>query len=274
MADKTIKHFVMVQFFTWQNPNYPHNVLDVDFLSSQVSLTQNIFRSLENQTNKNFELIFRVHKNLLSETKYEPILLTLKNSTTLPLKFSVGKERRRWIKEALNNYDYVITSRMDFDDFIYKDAVADTQSKIKDCDKILAYGYCKGYRYVYGELYSHRNLWGGEGHLGIMQSLIVNSSFAKTIPFVSVNSFIHNNVKLAMENFLENNGVKFTENMFEQNTMTNAYIYYRHNFSQQLLKSGNTEFKIPKHRPLTTADITKKQLEEEFGFFRELNSIK
>ena len=107
-----------------------------------------------------------------------------------------------------------------------------------------------------------------------MQSLILNSSFAKTIPLVSVNSFTHEKFKIKMKEFLEKNGVEFLERMFEQNTSTTAYIYYRHDFSQELNKHGGTKFKLPKRKSLTTADITRKQLEEEFGFFHELKSIK
>ena len=273
MADKTIKHFVMVQFFHWQNPRYPHNVFDVDFLSSQVPLAQNLLRSLENQTNKNFEIIFRPNKRHLADAKYEPIFSALKNSTTLPIKFALGEERGVLIKEALKNYDYVITSKMDFDDFVFKDAVEEVQNKVNECNDILAYGYCKGYRYVYGELYPHKSLWGGIGHHSIFQSLILNSSFAKTIPFISVNSFTHEKFKRKMKEFFEKNGIEFLERMFEQNTSTDAYIYYRHDFSQELKKRGGIKFRMPKRSPLTTADITKKQLEEEFGFFHELNSI-
>ena len=273
MSDKTIKHFINVQFFHWQNPKYPYNIFDVDFLLSQIPLAQNIFRSLENQTNRNFEMIFRTHPDIFSDVKYKPVFAALEKSTSLPIKF-VSKHNYQHIKEALNNYNYVITSRMDFDDFVYKDAVAYIQDKTKDCEDILVHGYCKGYEYICGELYSHKNLWGGIGHLAIMQSLIVNSSFAKTIPFISINSFTHEKFKTLMKEFLEKKGVEFRENMFEQNTSTDAYIYYRHNFSQELHRYGNTEFKIPERLPLTTANITKKQLEEEFGFFHELKSIK
>ena len=273
MPDKTIKHFVMVQFFHWQNPNYPHDIFDVDFLSSQVPLAQNLLRSLENQTNKNFEIIFRPNRKHLADAKYEPVFAALRNSTTLPIKFLASKERLTLIKKASKNYDYVITSQMDFDDFIFKDAVNDIQNKVNECDDILVYGYCKGYRYVNGELYPHKSLWGGIGHLGIMQSLILNSAFAKTIPFICVTSFTHEKFKNKMKEFFEKHGLEFKERMFQQNTSTNAYIYYRHGFSQELLRHGYTKFKTPERRSLTTAYITKKQLAEEFGFFRELNSI-
>ena len=274
MPDTTVKHFIVPRFFCWQNPKYPHDIFDTSFLATQLPLTQNILRSLENQTNKNFDLIFRMHEKHFSEPKYEFIFSTLKNSTTLPIKFATRKEIYSLLEKASDDYDYVITSRMDFDDFIYKDAVADTQSKIQNCNSILAYGYCKGYTYVSGELYDHKNSFGGVGHHSILQSLILKSSFAKTIPFVCVTNFAHDKFKIGMEDFLEKNGVAFSESMFQQNTSTNAYIYFRHEYSLlQLRKHGNTQIKTPNRPLLTSANITKKQLEEEFGFYCDVKSI-
>ena len=275
MADKTIKHFVFVQFFSWQNPKYPYDVFDVDFLSTQLPLAKNILRSLENQTNKNFEVAFYTHPKLLSDSKYEIIFSELKNSTTLPIKIILHWERRSLVKEALNEYDFVIQTRMDFDDFIFKDAVEDTQSKINECEDILVYGYCKGYTYLYNELYTHFNRWGGVGHIGIFQSLILKSAFAKTIDNFCIANFYHHQFVIMLKEFLEKNDIEFSDRMFQQNTTTDAYIYFRHECSQdQWRLFGTSQFKIPNRPLLTTADITKKQLEDEFGFHLELNSIK
>ena len=66
--------------------------------------------------------------------------------------------------------------------------------------------------------------------------------------------------------------------MFKQNTLANAYLYFRSEYSRVHLvrNGGNPAFKLSRETetPLTTNEITKKQLEEEFGFFYDLNSIK
>ena len=67
MLSETLKHFIFVRFFPFQDPKFPHNVLDLNFLSTQLPLVQNIFRSLENQTNKNFDLLFIMHQNFFDE---------------------------------------------------------------------------------------------------------------------------------------------------------------------------------------------------------------
>ena len=63
--------------------------------------------------------------------------------------------------------------------------------------------------------------------------------------------------------------------MFKENHTAYAYIYFRHDFSQeQLAVHGGKPFKFDEKKKLTAEKITKKQLEEEFGFHLELKSIK
>ena len=288
MADKMIKHFVFMRFFNRQVPYYPYDVLDVDFLSKQLVVVNNAFRTLENQTNKNFELIFLVHEKFLAEKKYEFIFTTLRDSTILPLKFIKVKDYPLLVEDAFNGHDFVIQSRLDFDDFIRKDTIADTQSKVDVCDKIFAYGYCKGYTYVLSELYPYFNSYRNIGHHSILQSFIMKSSFAKNLPFIGIHNLpgIYNNmynkyishvsIKTSLKEFLENNGIAFSEDMFQQNTSTNAFIYFRNEFSQdQFAKAYHNPVEPPKGKnPITDEEITAAQLKSEFGFEYELKSIK
>ena len=175
-------------------------------------------------------------------------------------------------QDAYDKYDFVIQTRLDFDDFACRDAVADTQSKVSECTDIVSYGYCKGYQYILGELFPFYSKYNGIGHHSAFPSLIVNSSFGKKIPSIFIYSFDHTKVKIKLKDFLEKNGIKFRENMFQQNFSMKAFIYFRHEFSQELLVT-NSILKLPNKEKLTTADITKKTLEDDFGFHRELNSI-
>ena len=290
MADKTLKHLVFMRFFSWQAREYPQDIFDADFLSAQLPLANNALRSLENQTNKNFELIFVLHPNFFDNSKYEFIFSTLKDSTTLPIQFmrNTGKfylfkpelngkelngELCRLIKDTTSKYDFVITTRMDFDDFIFKEAVEDTQSKINECDSVLSYGYNKGYEYIITshELYPSKYSW--PGHHSVFQSLILKSSFAEKLPCFTVEEFNHNRSKDELKRFLETNGVKFSENMFQQDDSINAYVYVRHEASYMALARNGGKIPIQYSSQMITKGITKKQLEDEFGFHLELNSI-
>lgn len=296
MTDKTIKHFIFMRFFSFQSGNYPYNVLNVDFLKEQLPLTRNALRSLENQTNKNFEIFFVMHPNFFDNPKYEFIFSTLKVSTILSINFvknipltnmfntNFNPELSALLKDAYDNYDFVITTKMDFDDFAFKEAVQDTQSKVAECDNILIYGYNNGYQYVQGNLYPlyYGDHWGERGHHSVFQSLIVNSSVAKKLPYFSVSDFPHNNIAPQLKEFLENNGVEYSEDMFQQNVSAKAYIYFKHEYSLWTLrrnagvikperprvKSGTSN---PNRIRLTSKDITKEQLKEDFGFFYDVN---
>ena len=275
-SDKTVKHFVVVRFFPHQGIDYPYNVLNPDFLSKQAALAKsNIIKSLENQTNKNFELIFHVHPRVFSDRRYRRVLATLKSSETLPIKFVKKGETPLLVKEAFENYDYVIQTRMDLDDFVYKDAVADTQNKINECENLLSYGYCNGYMYFKNNLYTYLYLSNGAGHHSVFQSLIMKSSFAKDLPFIGAYSFPHHNVKFRLKRFLERNNINFAEDMFRQNVSDNAYIYFRHENANEIAARKKSMVNTLRKRHSTLVSyVTKEQLEEEFGFDYEVKSLK
>lgn len=276
MADKTIKHFVIIRFFNLYDPNYPHDIFDVNFLSKQLVLAQNnALKSLGNQTNKNFEVVFVLHEKFFSETKYEFIFSTLRDSIDVPVKFVNNKDRLSFYKDSYDSYDFVIQSGMDFDDFIFKDAIADIQSKTNECSNILGYGYCKGYDYRNKELYSYSLNYKNQGVPFILMSLIVRSSFAERISDFTIYQFRHNLFKSSLKEFLEKNGVEFSEKKYQTNTTTDAWIYFRHEFSHYVSTRSEGKVRTLKLPTMTTKDITKKQLKEEFGFTGyELKSIK
>ena len=274
-SEKKIKHFLEVRFFPEQDINYLYNVLAVRFLKPQLILANNIFRSLENQTNKNFEIVFFMNPAFLDNPKYEFIFEELKQITTFPITFVKEYKIENLLRRAFDEYEFVIQSRIDFDDFLYKDGIANTQSKVNECDNVLYYGYCRGYMYFNGELCHYGNLFDGNGHPAVLQSLILRSSLAKKLPIFTPYSGVHTKIKLKLKEFLKKNGVTFSENMFQQNTTTNAYIYFRHNFSHNTLTNSLDFTKVVERYNLPAVeDVTKKQLVEEFAFNYKLNSIK
>lgn len=283
MADKTIKHFVIVRFFERKVTGYIHDIFDLNFVSERVLLAKNnLLKSLENQTNKNFDIIFLVNDKYLSDEKYRFILNELQDVITISLRFMKSTEVRELIKDACNNYDFVIQSKIDYDDFVYKNAVAETQSKIAECDSVLAYGYCKGYVYFNGEVYPFYDLYKqlGMAHSAVFQSLILKSEFASKLPYMNLYGFIHNRIKVQLKDFLEKNNIIFSENMFQQNDFDNAIIFFRHDATETNKGKPYTKDNVPGRvrgkKLLTTEEtgITKQYLEDEFGFFYDLNSIK
>lgn len=278
MADKTIKHFVFSRFFPRQSQEYLYNVLSTFFLKKQLPLAKNMFRSLENQTNKNFELVFVANPKFFDDPKYEFIFSTLQASTTLPLRFVKSADIPALLKDAYDNYDFVIQSGMDFDDFVFKDAVADTQSKVSECNDMLTYGYSKGCIYSENELYAflpkeRGYLIDNSGYFSPFYSLVLKSSYAKTLPFIWTFGLPHSKIITKLKEIFAKNNIEFPADVYHRDDSINGIIYFRHEFSQEYLLGHN---KVKGKKPLTTEEtgITKQQLEDEFGFFYDLNSIK
>lgn len=276
MASATVKHFVFVRFFPFKLPTFQRDIFDTDFLATQVSLAKNnLLKSLENQTNKNFEICFLANDRYFAEPKYEFILKELGDSPTVPIKFI--KRGDHSVQDAYNDYDFVIQTRVDFDDFMRKDVVADTQSKVAECDSILSYGYSKGYTYFNEELYNFPVPgYAQSGQMSTFQSWIIKSSFAKKIPPVSAYPCEHTKTKPFLKDLLAKNGFEFSENMYQNNITANAFIYFRHDATW--MNAGKPYTARPKQdigsEILTDKDITKKQLEDDFAFHYELKSIK
>lgn len=282
MSEPTVKHFIIMRFFPNQDIGYLYNVLHKGFLKKQLDLAvNNSLRSLENQTNKNFEVVFLMHPRFFVDKSYEFLFTTLRDAITVPVHFPKKDEYPPLVKDASNKYDFVILSRMDFDDFLHKDAVADTQNKVNECENVLVYGYCNGYAYLneIKEVFLYFRPFNGIGHNGLLQSCIWKTSFAKSQNLLCISPYFsaHTKIKLKLKEFLEKNGIQFSESMFQQNTTMKAYIYFRHEFSHWLLTHNRnpdrSAITAPDSDRVTSADITKKELEEDYGFTYELNSI-
>jgi len=275
-SGKTLKHFVIVRFFPHKDPEFTQDIFDLDFVARQVFLTKNNgLKSLENQSNTNFEVVFLMNEQYFKDKKFDFMFSEIKNCTSLPVTFIKKEELVPLIKEALKKYDFVIQSRTDLDDFLFKDGVAETQDKINECDSLLSYGYLRGYAYYNEELYPHFTPY-PNGYKAVLQSLILKSSFAKNLPFIGIYRFNHTKIKLGLEQIFESKGLPFSQNMFQQNSTTNAFIWFRHD--ETYSNMGNPFSAAPKYvkkeTPLTAKDITKKQLEEEFAFYYDVKSIK
>lgn len=282
-SERIVKHFVIVRFFPYKDADFEQDIFDLNFVSRQVLLAKNnCLKSLENQSNKNFELIFLANEKYFTDKKFDFLFTELRNSTTLPINFIKTAEKNfakskltDLIKKAYNEYEFVIQSRIDLDDFVYKDGVADTQNKIYKCDNMLLYGYLRGYVYFNGEMYPYYQPWGGLGHKSIFQSLILKSSFAKKLPFFVLYSVNHTKFKPGIERILTSKGLTFSENMFQQNNSTKAFIWFRHDANYSNM--GNPLVQVPKYiqrvKKLTGEEVTKKYFETEFGFHYEIKSI-
>lgn len=135
------KHFILCRFA--MDLDKTIDWADADTFGRHLAMAkQAIVPTLENQTKKNFILVFLTHHDTEENTDM------LKGLTD---KFPV--EVVNPVKEAvltggrIGNAEVVITSRLDYDDYIDREVVEHIQSLVKENPKAMLYGISTGCTY-------------------------------------------------------------------------------------------------------------------------------
>lgn len=102
-----------------------------------------LFYSLENQSCKNFISIILLGNQ--ADITYIKSLLNFKYS--FEIKVIYEKDFPAYLKDMTKNSDILITTRLDYDDQIYYDAVNDVRKSINIYKPMLIHGYNRGYFY-------------------------------------------------------------------------------------------------------------------------------
>lgn len=259
-----IKHFIITRYFTVDDV-YGEEMYTYDFLYSWFDLFKNnLISSLNNINNRNFELIIMIHNKVNKKN------VSFFNKLKVDYKITIlhFNEIQKYLDSFYNKYDYIIESRMDFDDFVFNDVITDIQSKVNENITIKLYGYCSGYTYYklnekyYDFFHTVKNI----GHWGICSSIIYNTKFVKNTKHFNIYSFNHGRSKINLQTWCKDNNIQWNDNMFEQNKDIKAFIYYRplNSYSELLNKRNNIEYKLPRY---TNKEIKKpNNLKEIFGF--------
>ena len=259
-----IKHFIITRYFTVDDV-YGEEMYTHEFLYSWFELFKNnLISSLNNVKNKDFELIIMIHDNVSFST------VSFFNELKTEYKISIihWSEIQNYLDSFFDKYDYIIESRMDFDDFIFSDVIDDIRNHIDKNINIKLYGYCSGYTYykLNEKYYDFYHLVNNVGHWAICSSVIINTNFLKDKKHFNIYSFNHGRSKINLQKWCNDNNVKWNDNMFEQNIIDKAFIYYRplNSYSELLDKRNNIDYKLPGY---TNKEICKpNNLKEIFGF--------
>jgi hypothetical protein len=182
-----IKHFVITRFLC---SNF-RGISDCELLNNKNLelhynlLNAHLLKSLEAQTTTDFELIILIHENLniynkqMFDNVYE-----LKSS--FPIKVMFLSELKNYIYNFYNTYDFIITSRIDLDDFIAHNAIEKLHNYCKCVDNFCLYGFADGCTLYYNEtkkeneIYYMPQRYKDVGFLAILMSLIINTKSIKT----------------------------------------------------------------------------------------------
>lgn len=129
-----------------------------------------LFVSLENQSCKNFTYILLLGNKF--NITYIKDLLNL--NTLFESNVIYQKDLRNYIRNITKGFDVLITTRIDYDDIIYYDAVNDVRKAININKPLLLYGYKRGLSYyeLNGKYYNKYSNSNG-GCIGLFVSLII-----------------------------------------------------------------------------------------------------
>lgn len=222
---------------------------------------RHIIPTLENQSNKNFILVF-----LVSDTMSDSDILDLEwLSGYINIKVIKLSEFNNYIKSI--NTDYLITSRLDYDDHVYKDCVKDIHQLLKrKKPEVCIYGLNQGVSIVDGENESHLMYnypWLlGEGFPAPMTTLILARSACKEYFDIYKLGFHTECVKclLSTQNYYLNKIYDIHQIYAQHKGYNIDYIWIRHPHSATTISINVT------HTTNIIVELSDKELKENFGY--------
>ena len=142
----------------------------INFIEKKTHMKTYLFPSLENQSCKNFTWILMIGNKI--NITYIKSLISFNN--LFESKIIYIKEIKNYIKNITKGFDVLITTRIDYDDRIYYQAVNDVRRVIDINRPMFLYGYNRGVQYFEsdGKYYDYYFDSNNEGVKSIFISLI------------------------------------------------------------------------------------------------------
>lgn len=262
-----IKHYVIIRFYCVDMYNIGLEKLfnDKNLLNAAKIFKKYTLKSLENQTNQNFEIIILIH----NEINYNHISISYLNNIKSNIKIHIVRynDLNNFIKNSLTNEKYLITTRIDHDDLIYNFAAEEIQNKCNDNLECYYNGYDKVITMInddFKNTYKFYPDYKGNGSISIFQSLIINRDKINKI----ITIYDLGNHTLQKENFKEifnNNNLNYNEKYFNINHLEDSCIYIKHNFNISTLKNPLLEKNW--HRNKLKVNQSKDWFIKRFGKF-------
>ena len=263
-----IKHFVITRFICNPNLGFGQKIFDKEFIKNNAEISKKyLLKSLLNQTNKNFEIIYLLN----DEHDIDFIKSCFKEYfSTIKIYFIKLNDINNFIKTNSEGYDFLITSRIDCDDLIYKYAVNDVQNFILNEKTSHPYYLC-GYKYGY-RMYNDKDLYNCEylytgGFIGLFISLVSNLHY-KNLKYINIYN-LGNHTKI-LDRFKttvpELSNIDDKEYIIKfGNKDFRTFVYVRNNSSSSALLYNNT-IKKERDKPIIYDDVFNETFEDNFGF--------
>ena len=142
-----INHFILTRFMIrfYHKNGFPKKMNDKNYIKNGVRVMKKyLLPSLEHQKCKNFSWILMVGDD--ANISYIKNLLDF--NISFPNNIVYAKDIKTYLKNNTKNNDILITTRIDYDDRIYYDAVNDVRKAININNPILLYGYNRGFKFI------------------------------------------------------------------------------------------------------------------------------
>jgi hypothetical protein len=173
-ANKKIIHIIITNFIIdfYKADGFPKIIYTKEYLKNGIRVMKKyLLPSLQYQSCKDFIWMLKVGDK--ANITYLKSLLNI----DIPFKSIIiyNKEYKNFIRNITKNIDILITTRIDYDDRIYWNAVNDVRKVINRTKPLFLYGYNRGFFYFEElDIYTHffRN-YKNNGTMSIFQSLII-----------------------------------------------------------------------------------------------------
>ena len=168
-----IAHFILTRFLMrfWNLNGFPEKMYSQEYILNGIRVMHNyLFPSLENQLCKDFTWILLVG----NRANITYVKSHLNFNYSFKYKILYQNDFYKSLKKLNKIFDVLITTRIDYDDRIYYDAVNDVRKVINIHKPILLHGYNRGFCYYelngeYYEFYRSKK----KGVSSIFASLII-----------------------------------------------------------------------------------------------------
>ena len=243
-----IIHFIITRFMVKHSrlKNFVKIIYKKEYILNGIRvLKKYLIPSLDNQSCKQFIWIL-----LLGDKANKMFIKSLLGTNNLfESELVYQRDLKRYIKNKSKGYDVLITSRIDYDDRIYYDAVNDVRKEIDINKPMMIYGYDKGAHYyeIENKYYEFYHTYNNFGCMSIFVSLI--TILNKTNDTYNIYDLgTHVRVKKVLLQKYQQFGIKslnYEPAVFESGTA--KFVWVRQNYSGDLQYSERIKKRLKEY---------------------------
>lgn len=236
MSNMKIKHYVITRFLSSLTLGLGERVFDEDIIQDGLGYARSYFiPSMNNQTVKDFTVIFMINQRHDTENSRIKELYDMK--LDMPFKVLKDIEWFDYVLEDSKDADWVILTRMDYDDLVNRKAAEEVQDLVREneASDIFSYGYNTGMILYEKQLYSFiKPSYWKQGYFSVFESICVKRSVLN--PDINIYNFNHTQLKSEVNNYAKEHGLKAVDTS-DKDTFNN-FVWVRHKNTGTELNTG------------------------------------